>query len=337
MKKISISQDQRIFFGLRIHPRYIRFKFICMAMEHVIINIQKDESEACTLQSNSLGTGSDSVVGQEPSSKNPTPMKTPSSTTAESHWTLCSYTSQSSMSASMSAQVPWRGQNCENAALILRSLSDIPFLIRIMLGAIWYFLSIQRGTICWHEACKSPEGCKAIHYRHEIDTSHSTNNITFLNEKCPINPANAKQFDFGIFLEALQSNTAGQVNFSTKFFYTMWWGFRNMSNYGTDLKTSNYLWENCFAILISAIGLLLFSYLIGNVEVRRDVISLHYNLLIIYKLNFFLFSLGSKQTCMQQLTSTNLLEVEKGKEGEIRYWMSRNRLLEYKKIKMMQT
>ncbi|KAI5332251.1 hypothetical protein L3X38_022380 [Prunus dulcis] len=145
-----------------------------------------------------------------------------------------------------------------------------------MLGAIWYFLSIQRGTICWHEGCKSPEGCKAIHYCHEIDTT-------------------------------LQSgNTAGQVNFSTKFFYTMWWGFRNMSNYGTDLKTSNYLWENCFAILISAIVLLLFSYLIGNV-----------------------------QTCMQQLTSTNLLEVEKGKEGEIRYWMSRNCLLEYKKIKMM--
>ncbi|XP_021825372.1 cyclic nucleotide-gated ion channel 1-like [Prunus avium] len=171
-----------------------------------------------------------------------------------------------------------------------------------MLGAIWYFLAIQRETICWHEACKSTEGCKAIHYCDEIDTSRSTNNITFVNEKCPINPANAKLFDFGIFLEALQSvNTAGQINFSTKFFYTLWWGFRNMSNYGTDLKTSNYWWENCFAILISAIGLLLFSYLIGNV-----------------------------QTCMQQLTSTNPSEVEKGKEGEIRCWMSRNCLLEYK-------
>lgn len=98
-----------------------------------------------------------------------------------------------------------------------------------MLGAIWYFLAIQRETICWHEACKSTEGCKAIHYCDEIDTSRSTNNITFVNEKCPINPANAKLFDFGIFLEALQSvNTAGQINFSTKFFYTLWWGFRNM-------------------------------------------------------------------------------------------------------------
>lgn len=37
------------------------------------------------MSSITLGTGSDSVVGQEPSSKNPTdPMKTPSSTTAAS-------------------------------------------------------------------------------------------------------------------------------------------------------------------------------------------------------------------------------------------------------------
>ncbi|KAI5332253.1 hypothetical protein L3X38_022382 [Prunus dulcis] len=91
------------------------------------------------------------------------------------------------------------------------------------------------------------------------------------------------------YLYILASHMLGAICF-----YTLWWGFRNMSTYGTDLKTSNYLWENCFAILISAIGLLLFLYLIGNVK-----------------------------TCMQQLTSTNPLEVEKGKEGEIRCWMVR--------------
>ncbi|KAK9904373.1 hypothetical protein M0R45_000807 [Rubus argutus] len=36
-----------------------------------------------------------------------------------------------------------------------------------------------------------------------------------------------------------------------KFFYSFWWGLRNLSNYGTNLETSTYVWENCFAILIS--------------------------------------------------------------------------------------
>ncbi|PQM32642.1 cyclic nucleotide-gated ion channel 1-like [Prunus yedoensis var. nudiflora] len=120
-----------------------------MAMEHVIINIQKDESEACTLLSIALGTGSDSVVGQEPSSNNPTPMKTPSSTTAASIFRmvkpayiflLLSFVAVALDPLFLYIPIIDKCNKClgedktvRNAALILRSLSDIPFLIRIVI------------------------------------------------------------------------------------------------------------------------------------------------------------------------------------------------------------
>ncbi|KAK9933890.1 hypothetical protein M0R45_021063 [Rubus argutus] len=101
-----------------------------------------------------------------------------------------------------------------------------------VLGAFWYFCSIQRETSCWQQACK---------------------------------------------------NTT-----------------RNLSNFGTNLEPSSYLWENCFAILICVIGLLLFMYLLGNV-----------------------------QTYIQMETQKTLLieeEMIKKKYQDIKMWMSRNGL-----------
>lgn len=40
------------------------------------------------------------------------------------------------------------------------------------------------------------------------------------------------------------------------------------SSFGQNLQTSHYFWENFFAVLISIFGLLLFSYFIGNLQVR---------------------------------------------------------------------
>ncbi|PRQ39341.1 putative cGMP-dependent kinase, Ion transport domain-containing protein [Rosa chinensis] len=141
------------------------------------------------------------------------------------------------------------------------------FLLYILaahvLGAFWYFSSIERETSCWQQACKNTAGCKHAYYC--SNTSASTN-IAFLNESCPINPSNTTLFDFGIFLDALQSGNTGSVGFLTKYSYTFWWGIRNLSNFGTNLESSGYIWESCFAILICAIGLLLFMYLLGNVQ-----------------------------------------------------------------------
>ena len=68
-----------------------------------------------------------------------------------------------------------------------------------VIGAFWYFFSIERETVCWHEACENQSGCG----RSSFSCAHS-GNYTFLDDLCPINASNPTLFDFGIFLEALQ-------------------------------------------------------------------------------------------------------------------------------------
>ncbi|KAM5587186.1 cyclic nucleotide-gated ion channel 1 [Rosa sericea] len=131
-----------------------------------------------------------------------------------------------------------------------------------VLAAFWYFFSIQRETSCWNQACRTIAGCMP-----KYDCGHSFSlNSTLINKLCPIDNPNATLFNFGMFLDILQSGNTGSTNFSTKFFYSFWWGLRNLSNFGTNLETSSYMWENCFAILICVIGLLLFLFLIGNLQ-----------------------------------------------------------------------
>ncbi|XP_021812496.1 uncharacterized protein LOC110755572 [Prunus avium] len=131
-------------------------------------------------------------------------------------------------------------------------------------GGFWYFFSIQREISCLHQSCKNAISCGATDY---CSGSTSSRNITFLNELCPSNPPNATVFNFGIFLDAIQYGTTRSMHFPTKFFYCIWWGVRNLSNFGTNMQTSSYVWENCFAIIVSLIGLLLFLYLLGNLQV----------------------------------------------------------------------
>ncbi|CAB4313478.1 unnamed protein product [Prunus armeniaca] len=172
-----------------------------------------------------------------------------------------------------------------------------------VLGGFWYFFSIQREISCWHQACqRSTENyCIATYHFHCDDFSLRNDNITsskvkFLSEACPLDPPNSTRFDFGIFVHALKSES---IPFVQKFFHSYWWGLRNLSNFGTNLDTSNYVWENCFAILISVIGLLLFLYLIGNVQTYIQ-----------------LATTKSEEICQKMMM----------KDLEIQLWMSRNGL-----------
>ncbi|CAL9030908.1 unnamed protein product [Prunus brigantina] len=134
-----------------------------------------------------------------------------------------------------------------------------------VIGALWYFFAIQRETVCWQYACQSEKGCDPNTFSCECDDL-SPRNITVLNDLCPIMPSNATFFDFGIFKHAIQSGVLQSTDFPEKFLYCFWWGLLNLSSFGQNLETSTYAWENLFAVFISIIGLLLFLYLIGNLQ-----------------------------------------------------------------------
>nr|XP_011470214.1 PREDICTED: cyclic nucleotide-gated ion channel 1-like [Fragaria vesca subsp. vesca]XP_011470215.1 PREDICTED: cyclic nucleotide-gated ion channel 1-like [Fragaria vesca subsp. vesca] len=147
------------------------------------------------------------------------------------------------------------------------------------LGAFWYFFSIQRQTSCWHRTCiadlnRTESEC--TFYCDDSTAALITGTPQFnttLDEQCVLKvPYNMTDppFDFGIFFDALKNDIQGKINVPQKIGYCFWWGLRNLSNFGTSLTTSTYLWENSFAILISIIGLLLFLYLIGNVQIYME-------------------------------------------------------------------
>ncbi|GLT27767.1 hypothetical protein SLA2020_027400 [Shorea laevis] len=138
-----------------------------------------------------------------------------------------------------------------------------------VLGAIWYMISVERQERCWGDvAGEHNRGLLYCDYYKNKSSDPAL--LSLLNTSCPLtNPddiTNSEVFDFGIFIEALQSGIVETKRFRKKFFYCFWWGLRNLSSLGSNLKTSTFVGEIIFAVVISIAGLVLFALLIGNMQ-----------------------------------------------------------------------
>ncbi|KAK9103862.1 hypothetical protein Sjap_021116 [Stephania japonica] len=131
-------------------------------------------------------------------------------------------------------------------------------------GGLWYLFSIERNDTCWRKACRNASGCKTSTLYCGDDSKTGGN--PFLNATCPYKKSDNGFFDFGIYLDALQSGVVQSGDFPQKLFYCFWWGLRSLSSLGQNLETSTYVWEICFAVIISISGLVLFALLIGNMQ-----------------------------------------------------------------------
>ncbi|PWA35230.1 cyclic nucleotide-gated ion channel 1 [Artemisia annua] len=150
---------------------------------------------------------------------------------------------------------------CSYLFMDILSILPIPQVI----GSFWYLLSIDREDECWREACwKMKCDAKFLYCGENREGDYS-----FLNTSCsllqPNEIKNSTHFDFGIFLDAFESHVVENKKF-TKLLYCFWWGLRNLSSIGQNLTTSTYGWEILFAIIISIVGLVLFTFLIGNMQ-----------------------------------------------------------------------
>ncbi|KAK1559412.1 hypothetical protein Q3G72_014202 [Acer saccharum] len=138
-----------------------------------------------------------------------------------------------------------------------------------VIGAFWFLFSVEQQDSCWHEACKKLGNACVPEYLY-CEGRPPSANYSFLNSSCPFTSPDeinsSSVFNFGIFIDALQSGVAEKRDFPKKFFYCFWWGLRNLSSLGQNLKTSTYVWEIVFAIAISIGGLVLFALLIGNMQ-----------------------------------------------------------------------
>ncbi|XP_038684565.1 cyclic nucleotide-gated ion channel 1-like isoform X2 [Tripterygium wilfordii] len=133
--------------------------------------------------------------------------------------------------------------------------SPFVFMLGIdVIGALWYFLSIERLVQCWTKACEIHVGCVNSFYCKDNIGDH-----TSLKDFCPIGTDSRKTefFDFGIFSDALQTRVVETTNFPKKLLYCFQWSLQNLSGFGQNLKTSTYISENLFAISTSILGIIL--------------------------------------------------------------------------------
>ncbi|KAM5556194.1 hypothetical protein ABKV19_023865 [Rosa sericea] len=138
-------------------------------------------------------------------------------------------------------------------------------------GAFWYFFSIQRMIYCWQSACHMQSDhnkCKSSAF--ECHSQATVRNMTLTYDLCPTNPQNATLFDFGIFINVLQPGIVGSTNFARKLTNCLLWALRNLSSFGSNLQPSIDTWENVFATFVSIIGMLLFLYLIGKLQIYME-------------------------------------------------------------------
>ncbi|XP_061992970.1 cyclic nucleotide-gated ion channel 1-like isoform X2 [Rosa rugosa] len=160
-----------------------------------------------------------------------------------------------------------------------------------VIGAFWYFSSIQIQAVCWHLALRGRD------VTFQCDGPPlSVRNREIIKTMCK---ATKGEFDYGSFLDTIKADQRPKT-LRQKLFYFVWWGLKNLSNYGTNIGTSKYIWDNCFAILVSGIGLVLFALLIGHMQ-------------------------ESMQSSEEKKVATEKVQM---KEQELQEWMDKNGLPE---------
>ncbi|CAH9069184.1 unnamed protein product [Cuscuta europaea] len=117
------------------------------------------------------------------------------------------------------------------------------FIASHVAGGCWYVLAIQRVSTCLDKQCGGKSAC------------HTPLSCLDVNGT----------FGYGIYNCALPIVSSRSV--AVKILYPIFWGLMSLSTFGNDLEpTSNWL-EVIFSICIVLSGLMLFTLLIGNIQV----------------------------------------------------------------------
>ncbi|KAJ6359260.1 hypothetical protein OIU76_000894 [Salix suchowensis] len=143
-----------------------------------------------------------------------------------------------------------------------------------IVGSCWYLFGLQRVNQCLHDACHYTgfqDLCMEF-----IDCGRGNANEkhgfhqNWLNWKQNSNASKCFQmdgpptgFDYGIYAKAV--NLTGK-NIITRYIYSLFWGFQQISTLAGNQVPSYFVWEVLFTMAIVGLGLLLFALLIGNMQ-----------------------------------------------------------------------
>lgn len=141
------------------------------------------------------------------------------------------------------------------------------FIASHVAGGCWYVLAIQRVASCLREQCHRTVNCnlslscsQEICYRFSLECA---NNIT--SSGVPVCLNSDGPFRYGIYKIALPVVSSKSI--SVKILYPIFWGLMTLSTFGNDLEPTSHWLEVIFSIITVLSGLLLFTLLIGNIQV----------------------------------------------------------------------
>ncbi|KAL3643888.1 Cyclic nucleotide-gated ion channel 2 [Castilleja foliolosa] len=150
------------------------------------------------------------------------------------------------------------------------------FIASHVAGGCWYVLAIQRVASCLKQQCELNGSCNlSLSCSEEVcyqflspqDTLGNPcggGNSTIIRREPMCLDINGP-FAYGIYKWALPVVSSNSV--AVKILYPIFWGLMTLSTFGNDLEpTSNWL-EVMFSISTVLSGLLLFTLLIGNIQV----------------------------------------------------------------------
>uniref|UniRef100_A0A0D9VZ83 Cyclic nucleotide-binding domain-containing protein n=1 Tax=Leersia perrieri TaxID=77586 RepID=A0A0D9VZ83_9ORYZ len=151
------------------------------------------------------------------------------------------------------------------------------FIASHIAGGCWYVLAIQRVASCLQEECViknncdlislacSKELCFHLPWSDKNGLACGTNLTSFDPQNIPDCLSGNGPFAYGIYKGALPVISSNSL--AVKILYPIFWGLMTLSTFGNDLEpTSNWL-EVVFSIINVLSGLMLFTLLIGNIQV----------------------------------------------------------------------
>ncbi|KAJ4973937.1 hypothetical protein NE237_007111 [Protea cynaroides] len=152
------------------------------------------------------------------------------------------------------------------------------FIASHVAGGCWYVLAIHRVASCLGQQCDRGKKCKLslscaqeICYRlplllDGIETACSNNSTTIIGiQNVPVCLNGNGPFHFGIYKWALPIVSSNSV--VVKILYPIFWGLMTLSTFGNALEPTSHWLEVIFSIIAVLSGLMLFTLLIGNIQV----------------------------------------------------------------------
>ncbi|KAM3363775.1 cyclic nucleotide-gated ion channel 2 isoform X1 [Capsicum galapagoense] len=149
------------------------------------------------------------------------------------------------------------------------------FIASHVAGGCWYVLAIQRVASCLRQQCEQNPKCnlslscsEEVCYQFLLPTGTVGNpcagNSTTVIRKPMCLDVNGP-FPYGIYQWALPVVSSRSI--TVKILYPIFWGLMTLSTFGNDLEPTSHWLEVIFSIFLVLSGLMLFTLLIGNIQV----------------------------------------------------------------------